>query len=412
MIEDYILEDNLYLMKTNKYKTISLGLYYAYPYDLKRRLSLTLLTFFIGDYSNTYNTKSKMLKVKDNLYGANIYSQCRTKANLLFYFVKINFINPKFLKDILIDDYLDFFKECLDNVYFSEDLLNEFKKNYKDVISRRLDNPSKLAINRVSQIITKEAKEFEVYDTNHIDMIDSITLDDVKDVYKEIKEKFSVDVFLVGDYDDKTYEFAKSFKSNNRYYLKNEVLDIKDIGEIVEDKNVSQSMLSVVYKTPYTRVSKDFYSYMLGNCLLGMVPTSLLFEEVREKRSLCYYISVLDYKNEGLVKIFTAIDGKNKDTVIEQINIQINRLINKDYELERIDLARTLLIESIESTLDDFDSYVDYLYYNKLNKVDCSLSEYAEKLKLVTADDIANVFKDYKHVLTYMLNGVKHEEDI
>lgn len=412
MLDEYKIDDNLCIMKTNKYKTVSLYLYFAHPYTLKKKLALSLLTYFLGDYSNKYNTKEKMLKAKDNLYGASIYSQCKNKANLLFYFVKFNFINPKFLKDVTIDDYLDYFNEVFNNVYFSEELLVEFKKNYKDTISRRLDNPSNYASNRIHQIIGKEVNEFLVYDSDHIAEIDAITLDDIKEVYDDLFKTFSLNVFLYGDVDQKMIDFAKSFKTVNRYYLDNKTLDVNDLKEIVEDKNVSQSMLSVIYKTPYHRTSKDFYAYMLGNCLLGIVPTSLLFEEVREKLSLCYYISVIDFKNEGIVKIFTAIDGKNKDTVIEQINIQINRLINKDYDTIKIDLARTLLIQSLETTFDDFDAYIDHLYYNSLNQVSCSIDEYIKNLDSIDADDISNVFKTYKHVLTYMLNGVKHEEDI
>lgn len=412
MIEDYSLVNNLCLMKNRKYKTINLYLYHAYPYDLKRELALYLLTCFLGDYSNTYNTKEKMLKAKDNLYGINIYSQYRLKANLLLCFIKITFINPKFLNDVTSDDYLSFIKECLNNVYFSNELLDEFKRNYKDIVKRKLDNPSNLAKNRTMQILAEEENKLKIYDFDHIDAIDSISLDDVKKVYEELKEKFSLDVFLIGDYDDKILEFAKSFKSNNEYYLDNKPIDINDLGEIIEDKKVSQSNLNVIYKCPYTRTHKDFYAYMLGNCLLGMVPTSLLFEEVREKLSLCYYISILDYKNEGLVKIYTAIEGKNKDTVLKQIDIQINRLINKDYDDEKIDLARTLLIDSLESTADDYDAYVDFIYHNKLNKVDCNLNKYIDMLYKVNKDDISEVFKTYKHVLTYMLNGVENGENL
>ena len=187
---------------------------------------------------------------------------------------------------------------------------------------------------------------------------------------------------------------------------------LKEIGEIIEDKEVSQSNLNVVYKTPFNRKHPYFYAYMLGNVLLGMVPTSLLFEEVREKLSLCYYISIYDYKNEGLVKIYTAIDGKNKEEVLKQISIQMKRLIDKDYDYSKIDPARALLIDSVTSLSDSLDGYVDYLYTNKLNGIDCDIEKYIAEVNKVTVDDIASCFKEYKHVLTYMLNGVKDEESL
>ena len=131
-MNNIVKEDNFCLIKTNKYKTIELFLYFTCEYDSLKKTSLSLLSNFIGEYSNKYFDKVKMAKAKDNLYGANISCGVKSKANLLSFCVKYSFINPKFLKDIIIDDYLAFFKECLYNIYFSNELLDEFKRNLKD----------------------------------------------------------------------------------------------------------------------------------------------------------------------------------------------------------------------------------------------------------------------------------------
>lgn len=47
-------------IKTKKYKNINLYLYFTSDYDLKKHLCLSLLAFFIGDYSKKYPTKEKM----------------------------------------------------------------------------------------------------------------------------------------------------------------------------------------------------------------------------------------------------------------------------------------------------------------------------------------------------------------
>lgn len=409
MNEKVVFNDNLCLMKTNKYKTIQLFLYYTGKYSIKKKVALNILTTIIGDYSIKYDTKEKMVKAKDYLYDADINCNIKLRANLMTFTVKYSFINPKFLSDVSIYDYLDFFKECLNNPYFSEKLLCEFKRNYKDAILRSLDKPSKLASNRVNQIIACNDSAFKIYDCDDSAVIDEIDLEYIKQVYSEVINSFDLNIYLCGDYDNTLLEYVGSFKNDYCLYLKNEPIHIGDLGEIIEKKNVSQSTLNVVYKTPYNRKHKDFYAYMLGNVLLGNVPTSLLFEEVREKLSLCYYIGVTDYKNEGLVKIVTSINGENKDEVIKQIDIQIKRLIDMDYDFVKIDLARALLIDSLKSTPDNLDSYVDYLFYNKLNGVECSLNEYIDNINKVTAKEISEVFKNYKHVLTYMLKGIKDE---
>lgn len=397
-------------IKTKKYKTISLYLYFTSNYDLKKYLALNLLSFFIGDYSLKYPTKEKMTFAKDNLYGANVYTGSKAKAGLTYFSVKYTFLNPSFV-DTKEEEFVDFFKELIYHPYFSKELLDEFKMIYKDNIRRSLDKPDRYANNRVNQIIALEDSTFKTYTIEDIDMVDKISLDDVIKTYKELLNDFGVDVFLYGDYSDDLLSIAKSLERKHDFHFLNKELNLDEMNDVIENKNVSQSSLQIVYKTPINRTSKQFYAYMMGNAVFGILPTSLLFDEVREKLSLCYYISILDYKNEGLVKVFTAIDGKNKDEVVKQVNIQFERMINKDYDPIKLDYAYALLSDSLNALQDNIDAYTEYFYMNALNGIECSRQEYIENLKKVSVDDISDVFKKYKHVLTYMLNGVKNEKD-
>lgn len=397
-------------IKTKKYKNINLYLYFTSDYDLKKHLCLSLLAFFIGDYSKKYPTKEKMTFAKDNLYAANIYTGSKARAGLAYFTIKYTFLNPCFV-DVDEKEFVAFFKELVLNPYFSEELLEEFKTIYKANIQRSLDKPNKYASNRVNQIIGQEDPIFNIYTVDKIEMIDSITLEDVKNVYQDLLNNFGIDVFLIGDYSDDLLAYAKSLIREHDYHFNNCSLNINELGEIVEDKNVSQSSLQIVYKTPFNRTSKEFYAYMLGNSVFGIVPTSLLFDEVREKLSLCYYISVLDYKNEGIVKVYTAIDGKNKEKIVKQVDIQLQRMINKDYDPIKLDFARALLADSLNALQDNTDAYTEYYFMNKLNGIECNRQDYIKNLESVTVDDISEVFKKYQHVLTYMLNGVKDEKD-
>lgn len=403
-----LFENNLCLIKTNKYKSINLALDFAVEYDAKTKLALNVLANILGEYSLNYPTKREMTAIKDKLYGANITCDIKYHRNLIFFYVKYNFINPCFLKGVMMTDFINFFKEIMNNILIAEDILNENKKIYKDALKRTLDKPSTLALNRTMEILAKEDRELDIYNVNLLDEIDSLTIDDIRSAYDSLF-KGDLKVFLTGNVDDELLTYVKTLSSNTEYKLINKPLDLKDLGSVIEDKDVSQSNLNVIYQTPNNRTNPDFYAYMLGNVLLGGVPTSLLFEEVREKRSLCYYISVTDYKNEGLVRIYTGIDGKNADEVVKQIDIQIKRLIHKDYDPLKLEMARTLLIDSLSSTVDDNDALNDYLHITKLNGLNVSLNEYIDNLEKVTVDDISRVFKNYKHVLTYLLRGVKDE---
>lgn len=403
---DYKIQDKLCLVKTNKYKTINLFLNFSIPIDIHKFYCLKMLDGFMGEYSKKYPSKATMSKARDGLYEASINSKTNVRNNLIIYTIRFSFINPKFLKDLSINDFIEYFKECFYNVYFSNELLSELKTNLKAKYNRLLDKPSFYAKNRLAHILALEDKRFEYLDyLSHIDMIDDLTLDDIKDIYHSLLKDFAADVAIVGDYDEKLLDFSKTLKNDKRFYVDNNAFGYKDFGERVEEKDISQSVLNMIFFTPYTRKSKEFFAFALATDVLGGGPTSLLFEEIREKLSLCYHISAADSKNDGRIEITTLIDKKNYEKTKEEIFRQIDRLINKDYDLRKLDEAKILFIDSLRAIPDELVGFQEYLYRNELNDIDLSVDDYIEGIKKVNADDVSNIFKNAKFGISYFLKG-------
>lgn len=408
----YKKEDNIYLFKNNKYKTIDFYLTFTIPYSIKNRLCLRLLKFFLGDYSKNYPNKEAMMRQKSNLYATTFNCQSLVDGDVLVLNVDYAFVNPKFIEGIKTNDFIDFFKECFFNCYFDEKLLEEFKRNSIDDLTRRYDQPSYYANKHVFDILAKDNKELEIQANTYIEEIKDIKLEDIVNIYNSLLKDFAVDVFLFGDYDDEMLEFVKTFKNNKRFLITNKAIELKNHNETIEEKEISQSILDIVYETPFTRHDSSYEAYALGNILLGNLPTSLLFEEVREKLSLCYYINVEYSKHNGIVVISTAIDEKNYREVVKQVDIQIQRLINKDYDPNKLELSKKMIIDTLRSEQDDFSQLKNGIVRDELNGKVLTLEELENKLLSVSVEDISNVFKQYKHRLTYLLKGKLNEQDI
>ena len=60
--------------------------------------------------------------------------------------------------------------------------------------------------------------------------------------------------------------------------------------------------------------------------LLGQLPNSLLFSEIREKRNLCYsiYSNLMHY--DGIMSIHTGISKTQRDLVLQLIDEQIETI--------------------------------------------------------------------------------------
>lgn len=400
------------VIQTRKYKNVNLYLRFSIENKPLLKEKVSLLCKLIGDVSNKYKTKFEMAKARDMLYGISLDATYKVRANIISLSLHYSFINPKFV-DITIDEYNSFIKETLYNSIINSETLDEAKRTIKAAVLRKIDKPSSKANERFIEIVSKDNPEFEIYAENEkfIKNIEKIKLDDLIKTYRYIINKTQLNVYLCGDLTNSEVNTLTQFSFVSRDEVKLHVKKIKHKEKkmIVDKKDISQSYLSVVYATPFNKNSKNYFAWFVGNALLGVVPTSLLFSEVREKMSLCYAITSFDYKNEGLVRIVTSIDAKNKDLAINAIEAQIKRLKESDYDESQLDITKVLMRNSIMGIYDDLDSLVDYYYESMLSNFNYSIEEYCENISKVTSKDIANVYKKYEHYFNYILLGTKHE---
>lgn len=400
------------VIQTRKYKDINLYLRFTVENKGNIRCCLALLSKLVGDVSKKYPSKLEMTRIKDTLYGINMDVSYKARAKLLTFSIHYTFINPKFL-EVTIDEYSDFIKETLHNSLFDEKTLKEAKAIISDSIRRRNDRPAYEAHERFIEIVSKDNPDFEVYSSNNkfINKLKKIGLDEIKRVYESILNKAQLNIYLCGDLSAKDikiltdYNFDKRIKTS----IKTRVIDYLPRRTVIDKKDISQSYLSVVYTSPFTRRHKDYFKWFMANYILGAAPTSLLFTEVREKKSLCYSIVSITYKYDGLVRISTSIDGKNKNIVIQEIMKQVERLKNRDYDPNILAMTRAYVINNIMGIYDDLDSLVEYYTECDLSGFNLTIEEYCDRIAEVSVEDISNIYKKYDHYFNYVLLESKHE---
>ena len=405
-------EQNISVIKTNKFKNITINMRFALEFSVKRKAVLYLLSAMMFQSTKNYPDKVSFSKMKDMLYGFNAYAYVNNYSNILVYNVFFDFINNHFLKDLNELDYLLFIDEILHNPLFTLEKLAEAKNNLKSNIKRKLDNPQNLANDNFYGEISKDDKRFEIYQNSKVlTELDNITLSDIKEVYQELFNS-RIDIYLIGDKLEQYIDYFKTYKSKKTLLLKEESNILKAREDIIFEKQVSQSTLLYTFTTPFNRSSKDYLAFNLGNIVFGGIPTSLLFSEVREKHSLCYSIVCISLKSEGHVLVKTMIDQSNAQKAIEDIENQFNRMISMDYEDDILISAKQVLSNNLLSIDDDVDCLLDHLYINDIRGKEESIEEYIKKMNKVTKEDIAKVFSMYQKYMIYFLKGVKNEENI
>ena len=159
------------------------------------------------------------------------------------------------------------------------------------------------------------------------------------------------------------------------------------------------------------------YQLLLLNSLLGGGCSSRLFQEVREKRGLCYtvYSYVADHEDTGLQGIYTAVNPEQENAALETIRNIVDDLAQHGPTQAELDRAReqakvSLLLgsESIQTRMSHLGSAA--LLYHKVKEVDEIIAEY-DAVTREQLQTLAQEMFDFNHASLSAVGKVKTKAD-
>ena len=115
---------------------------------------------------------------------------------------------------------------------------------------------------------------------------------------------------------------------------------------------INQSKLVMGFRTECAEPDEDVTATRLMNAVLGGTPSSLLFRNVREKLSLCYYCSSSYDRMKGVLLVQSGVDEANAARAEEEILRQVEALKNGEFTADDLEAARRCVVQSFESVGD------------------------------------------------------------
>lgn len=118
----------------------------------------------------------------------------------------------------------------------------------------------------------------------------------------------------------------------------------------------------------------DLYSVLLLSNMLGGGASSILFQKIREEKSLCYsiYSYISSFNNTGAVSVYTGLNPKYIYDAVAIIKEEINKFVENDIKSEKLYKIKEQLkgnyILGMESTTSRmFNNGKSVLFLNKVN---------------------------------------------
>ena len=408
------------LAKLNKFKTIDLYLIIREPIK-KEEITIRKILFAVLTHNSKkyYNPKDITIKLED-LYSARIFDSTYRDGRFINTEIFLSGLEDKYTEENNYERIIELLSEILfnpkvENDSFDDEIINLYKERLKNNILELKENPKVYASIKSFELHNKSSVTSYRLD-GYIEDLDKIDGKSLYKYYKKVLKTNLFDFYVVGN-----TNFSYISPLIKKYFSKINIISKKNTNILVKDKTLNrlttykesldfeQSILYLFYKFDNIRPNDRFFKAKIASLLLNG-PSGLLFSDIREKHSLCYYIGAeYDYFDNILV-ITAYISKDNKDKVIKLIKDNIKKLTKLKFNEDLLEAKKDSVINFYENY--DLSSYrlKNYMYdtytLNLMNK-----DEIITNIKKVNKNDIAKITKKLKLETIYYLEGVKNEEE-
>ena len=279
------------------------------------------------------------------------------------------------MTDILID--------CLtspvtENGVFSEKFVELEKKTVIDNIETAINDKRSYAIERAMKTICK-GEPASVCSYGTVEKAKLITPDSAYKAYRRMLETMPCEIICTGcsDFDGVAEKFAAAFEKAGRHDIENTAIALSPVKtqteEVTERLTVNQSKLVLGFKSH----SDDDAALVLLQKIFGGTTSSKLFQNVREKMSLCYYCSAARNDLKGIMLVNSGVENENIEKTKEAVIDQLEEIKNGNFTDEDINFAEMAIKNDFKSVADSAGNVSNW-YFDCIRKNDIVTPE--EKL--------------------------------
>ncbi len=413
---------NLYYINETKFKTNYVSINIHNELSQENASKCALLADVMQRGSRKFPTEAVISEHLQNLYGASFVTDIKRKGIdqiLSFGATSVNddflpdgekcfFKVLEFLFDMILDPYLE-------DGAFSKTYVSQEKVNLINDINALKNDKRTYSVWRLIENMCED-DAYSVHELGSVESVNEISEISLFKFYNDVMSKGPIDIIVTGNVNiDEVSEYVKKRFLNvslscEKYPLPELFDKSLNAKEITERFDVTQSKLCLGFKTSVEPTSDDYYKLMVYSGILGGGAHSKLFNEVREKLSLCYYAGSRIERFKGLMLISAGIESKNKQLALDEIFVQIDKMKNGEFTDEEFDATVKSIVNSLNSMGDSIAYLSDYYLGQTITNTHISLDDFIEKIKAVTKSDVISVAQKIELQMIYFLTGKESEE--
>lgn len=418
--KEYKLDNcDVYFIKTDKFKSTIISTIFLNEYDEEILTKNSLLRRLLNKSNKKCKNEIDISRKVLELYNSKTSIGAETWNNLLLNFFEIEILNEKYTESGSFEKTLDFYFDTIFNPNvvdnkFEKENFKLCKKAFENYFKTFKDNKVRYSVYKTFNLL-EDAKHLR-YDINGSKkFLNDLDEENMYEYYLNFIKNSKVEVFVIGDFNDEY--MLEIIKNNIDNRVRRNIVEFKynnfkpdnSVKRISESDTNKQTRINMLFEIENITDRERYSVFPLFNRIYGLVNTSKLFTEIREKRSLAYAINSESYPDEDLLMVLGGISLNNVDEVIKRTKLELENMQKgnfKETELESAKKSRKLVLNNA------LDDKYGILWFKQRSVItnDDNLKEKMQNVDTITKEEVINLAKKIKLKIIFTLEGENDNE--
>lgn len=405
---------DLYLIKDEKFKTYMASVIFYRPLTREGASYGSLLAQTLKMGNELCRTNRELNVALDKLYGAGLYCSSGKRGEEHNIRVAAEAVCDGFLPEPVFDRTLEMlfataFRGGVDGK-FAADTVEQEKINLIDRIRNQISDKRYYASMRLEEIMFA-GEGCGVNSLGYEEDVEKITAGELYDYYRDVINTSGISIIFTGNFDENSAENAARKavadipERDAVHTLAAIKSDVSEVKRVTDRLDVTQGKLAIGMRTGIGPADDMAWAQRVFSVIYGGGPSSKLFNNVRERLSLCYYASSWPNDLVGVLNISSGIEFENFDPAYNEIMAQLQAMRDGDFTEEDIDTAKKEICNSYRSRVDSVEA-MEYFYTGQiLLGRDITIDQAIENIEKVTKEQIVAVADKVRLDTVYFLTG-------
>ena len=251
------------------------------------------------------------------------------------------------------------FEPNAENGAFDEESFKQEQRQLLDAIDAQFNDKRAYSMKRMLEVMCENEK----YSINRLgtkEQVDALTPETAYNAYLELIKNSKIEIICLcsSPSDDVQRIFEEKFAGVERTPIKADTQIIQSADKVKEKTDtldVVQSKLILGFRADCAEgqnTEKEIYAEKLMCAVLGGTAHSKLFNNVREKLSLCYYCASRYNSDKGLMIIESGVQGEHIEKAREAILAEVEEMKKGNISDEEIMSAKLSISNAYLTSVD------------------------------------------------------------